>query len=608
MRAGDARSFAADFFGFAPRRVMLATIVVGMGALVEGLGIMLLVPLFAAVTGPDGDRIAQAATWLFDRVGLSGRSDRLAVIMMLFGVLMIVRTALLARRQVLLAQLELDYLARIQQRLVTRLAGARWERVARLRHARVVQALGSDVARVGEAALGLLQSLVACAMLVVQVALAMWLSPGLTIVALLLFALAGAMTRKLLHAARAMGDAVTGLHLRLLDNTGQFLGSLKLSASQNLQHAFVADFTRALDQSNARELAFVDDQNAMRMRLTVMAALVGGVTAYVGFAWLAVAPTSVVVLLLILSRMGGPLGLLQSQSVSFVRALPAYRNLRALEKDLGGRMRLEGGRPRAVVARGNVPDGDVLFDDVVYRHGSASAQGWSGGVDGLSLMLKRGAMTGVAGASGAGKTTFADLLVGLYRPERGVISVGGAIVDLVAMTAWRDRLAYVSQDPFLLHDSVRANLAWGTGADEAAMDAALAIAGADALVARLAQGLDTLVGERGALLSGGERQRLAIARAVLRDPALLILDEATNAIDVAAETALLARLRSARPALTIVSIAHRSETLAQCDHVHVLSHGRVIASGSFAIVAPYLGDDGFTPDRASGLHAGADTA
>jgi len=608
MRAGDARSFAADFFGFAPRRVMLATIVVGMGALVEGLGIMLLVPLFAAVTGPDGDRIAQAATWLFDRVGLSGRSDRLAVIMMLFGVLMIVRTALLARRQVLLAQLELDYLARIQQRLVTRLADARWERVARLRHARVVQALGSDVARVGEAALGLLQSLVACAMLVVQVALAMWLSPGLTIVALLLFTLAGAMTRKLLHAARAMGDAVTGLHLRLLDNTGQFLGSLKLSASQNLQHAFVADFTRALDQSNARELAFVDDQNAMRMRLTVLAALVGGVTAYVGFAWLAVAPTSVVVLLLILSRMGGPLGLLQSQSVSFVRALPAYRNLRALEKDLGGRMRPDGGRPRAVVARGDVPDGDILFDDVVYRHGSASAQSWSGGVDGLSLTLKRGAMTGVAGASGAGKTTFADLLVGLYRPERGVISVGGTIVDLVAMTAWRDRLAYVSQDPFLLHDSVRANLAWGTGADEAAMHAALAIAGADALVARLAQGLDTLVGERGALLSGGERQRLAIARAVLRDPALLILDEATNAIDVAAETALLARLRSARPALTIVSIAHRSETLAHCDHVHVLSHGRVIASGSYAIVAPYLGDDGFTPDRASRLRAGADTA
>jgi len=95
---------------------------------------------------------------------------------------------------------------------------------------------------------------------------------------------------------------------------------------------------------------------------------------------------------------------------------------------------------------------------------------------------------------------------------------------------------------------------------------------------------------------------------VLRDPALLILDEATNAIDVAAETALLGRLRSARPALTIVSIAHRSETLAQCDHVHVLSHGRVIASGSYAIVAPYLGDDGFTPDRASRLRAGADTA
>jgi len=145
-----------------------------------------------------------------------------------------------------------------------------------------------------------------------------------------------------------------------------------------------------------------------------------------------------------------------------------------------------------------------------------------------------------------------------------------------AVAGWRERVSYVSQDPFLFHDTIRRNLAWARPqASEAEMWAALALAGADALVRRMEQGLDTVVGERGALVSGGERQRIALARAVLRRPRLLVLDEATSAIDVAGERGILARLRALKPRPTIVVIAHRAESLGGCDRVVRLQDGRV---------------------------------
>jgi ATP-binding cassette subfamily C protein len=145
------------------------------------------------------------------------------------------------------------------------------------------------------------------------------------------------------------------------------------------------------------------------------------------------------------------------------------------------------------------------------------------------------------------------------------------------LAGWREGVSYVSQDPFLFHDTVRRNLAWANPrASEAEMWSALALADAETLVRRMDKGLDSLVGERGALVSGGERQRIALARAVLRRPRLLVLDEATNAIDIPTEQVLLERLAALSPAPTIVMIAHRPESLAQCSVVIRLDAGRLV--------------------------------
>jgi ATP-binding cassette subfamily C protein len=141
------------------------------------------------------------------------------------------------------------------------------------------------------------------------------------------------------------------------------------------------------------------------------------------------------------------------------------------------------------------------------------------------------------------------------------------------LASWRRYLSYISQDAFLFHDTIRRNLSWANNlADEDAMWRALTVAGADEFVRGLPEGLDTLVGERGTLVSGGERQRIALARALLRNPRLLVMDEATNAMDSAGERAVLLRLAALEPRPTIVVITHRQENLDLC--------GRTVLIGS----------------------------
>ena len=152
-------------------------------------------------------------------------------------------------------------------------------------------------------------------------------------------------------------------------------------------------------------------------------------------------------------------------------------------------------------------------------------------------------------------------------------------LDDCALPAWRARVAYVAQDAYLFHDTVRRNLSLGAeAADDAALWRALAVARADGLVRALPGGLDAVVGERGARLSGGERQRLAIARAVLRAPDLLVLDEATTGIELATEAAILRDLADLTPQPTILIITHRPEPLALCARVLRIEEGRVSAA------------------------------
>jgi ATP-binding cassette subfamily B protein len=221
---------------------------------------------------------------------------------------------------------------------------------------------------------------------------------------------------------------------------------------------------------------------------------------------------------------------------------------------------------------------EIEFDRVSFSHGAVKV------LDEVSFRVPAGGTLGLVGPSGAGKTTVVSLLLRLYEPDSGSIRVGGRDLRTVPRAEIRRAIASVLQQPFLYSRPLRENIliaAGRDGGDSAMIDATRDAAVHDAIES-FPQGYATVVGERGMTLSGGQRQRVAIARALVREPRILVLDDALSAVDAETESTILEAFRSRGGGHTTVIVAHRLSTLLHADPIVVLERGKVVQSGRHA--------------------------
>jgi len=203
---------------------------------------------------------------------------------------------------------------------------------------------------------------------------------------------------------------------------------------------------------------------------------------------------------------------------------------------------------------------------------------------GVSTTIPIGCTVGIVGPSGSGKSTFIDLLLGFLEPDEGSILIDGIDLNAGNVREWRDKIGYVAQSNYLLDGTIAENIAFGVPPEAIDMDAvrrAGRLAHIDDYVASIEMGYETVVGERGARLSGGQRQRIAIARALYRDPSIIVLDEATNALDNVTEAHVLEAMHNLRSSKTLVVIAHRIMTIKDCDFILVFTEGRIVGCGTY---------------------------
>ncbi|WP_437587663.1 ABC transporter ATP-binding protein [Sorangium sp. So ce1000] len=221
--------------------------------------------------------------------------------------------------------------------------------------------------------------------------------------------------------------------------------------------------------------------------------------------------------------------------------------------------------------------GDLELDQVSFRYQHAAGRAV---LDGISLSIRAGEFVAVVGPSGAGKSTLADLLLRLHDPISGAIRIDGHDLRALSQRGLRRKLGIVTQEPFLFEDTIEANLRYGSpDATSEALRAAARAASADEFIERLPLGYQTLVGRGGVALSGGERQRLAIARTLLKDPSVVILDEPTSSLDIESETAVQRAIERLSRGRTTLLIAHRLSTTMRADRVVVIDGGRVVEQG-----------------------------
>jgi ABC-type multidrug transport system fused ATPase/permease subunit len=222
-------------------------------------------------------------------------------------------------------------------------------------------------------------------------------------------------------------------------------------------------------------------------------------------------------------------------------------------------------------------DRALRFERVTHRYQNGALA-----LDDVDFTVGVGETAAIVGPSGSGKSTLAAILLRLRAPTSGRISVDGRDYWEFSPESWHRATALVEQDAFLFHGTLRDNILYGCeSADDAALRKAIATANLTDVVASLPKGLDTLVGERGVMVSGGQRQRIAIARAVVRDPAILILDEATSHLDAVSEQLVQSALHNAARGRTTIVIAHRLSTIRDADRIIVLERGRVVEQGTW---------------------------
>ncbi|ESX21721.1 ABC transporter ATP-binding protein/permease [Mesorhizobium sp. M1060] len=570
----DVAGFGAAMARIGGRRTFTALLFLILGSLTEGISILLLVPLLHLVGRPEQN----FAVRLPDRdwvrwLAPDGTLQLTTVLCLLVG-LVALQAAFNRYKSVYMARLLLDFINRLRMNLFESIGKARWGIFARMRSSDLDHALTGDIDRVQSAAFSLLMLVQIAVLLAGYLVVSLFISPVMTAFAIVVGIVTFLALQPFRARASAFGRVLTSNRQEQYRTVSEFLGGIKVAKSLNVEATYYAQLRATLEKMKADNINYVRN-STIGTALFQVASVIGlSLFIYVALVRFNLSLAEIVVLLLVFMRIAPRFMDMQMQAQQVLINLPAYASMRDMQA-----------RFDAESEPANLESDAKLSLDVGLNIRNVSFAYEAGGkpvVSDVTFGLPAGKVTALIGPSGSGKSTLADMLLGLLEPSEGKILADGVEIGAANRRRWRDQVAYVPQDVFLLHDTIAANLrlAAPQASDAELWTALRAAHGAD-FVERLELRLDTVVGDRGVRLSGGERQRIALARALLRKPSLLILDEATSALDWQNQSLIAKSIDGLRGSMTILTIAHRPSMIAFADWVVAVENGRIVEVGQY---------------------------
>jgi ATP-binding cassette subfamily C protein len=558
------REILTIFFAAGRSRAVAVAICLTLASVFEGIGLATLLPVITVATGsPETASPAEALTRDFMAfVGLPIEIGPLIIIMVLA---MTVRAMLGMAVMSFVGYTAAAVAADLRRQVVAKLMQVRWRYFANQRMGRITTVISNDATRASRAYLMSAEFVALAAQAVVMAAIATVVSWRLALLAAGLGLILALSLHGLIRAARKAGRAQTLRTRELIIFLYDTLNNLKVIRAMGRQ----APFATLLDKKirklrNALRQEVLTTELLNSAQLIVMALFLGG-GFYVLFTFFEAPLAEVVVAGLVVSRSVQSLGKLQKSYQKAMSLESAFMSTKELIDEVGADPEIDTGtRPAAFREL-------IRLDDLQFAHDQTPI------LRGLSMTVPANRLTVLTGPSGGGKTTTVDMLLGLHRPDRGRILVDGVPFEEIDLASWRDLVGYVPQEVFLLHDSVRANLTLGDDAiDDATIWWALELAGIGDFVRQLDGGLEGTVGEGGGRFSGGQRQRLALARALVHRPRLLILDEVTSALDPVTAIAIAQSIRDLSRKTTVLTITHRPEFLDVADQIYRVERGKAV--------------------------------
>ena len=548
-----------------PGRLAYVAVLILLAGLSDGVGLALLIPLLNSLGAPTPETTGVAA-WLFARL-----PGTLGGLLLVFLGVAVLRAIVGRLRENAVARLRFDFAVGLKIKAYAAIANASWTYLRRKRTADFHAIFANEIDRLEHGTQLLLELPARLVVFLAHIAVAFVIAPAFSALAIALgLCLAWGLRRRLLESRR-LGDVVSDAGRRISHEITEFLQALKLTKAYGAEAQHVRAFAGAVEQAEGAGLA--SSRLLANTRLILEMATAAGLAALLWLAaeWIGLPLANLLVLIFVFQRLMPMFQDLQDLAQQLAHCSSAFPLVAATIADCEAAADRTEAAPPAPLPF----EQELRFEHVDFAYDAAAGDV----LRGLDLTLPVGSLTVLSGVSGAGKSTILDLAGGLLVPTAGRILVDGVELTGELAPAWRRSVGYMAQDAFLFHDTIRANLAWAAPAasDEQILEA-IRLAGLAELLQGLPAGLNTVVGDRGANLSGGERQRLALARTLLRQPRLILLDEPASALDAQNEGRLLDTIASLHGKTTILLVTHRPTAITGTDRHLTLADGRLVAA------------------------------